>query len=139
MFDMHVTNRGICGPAGPVEVQLVCGQCRAQQPAQVSNSRWNTLTCSNCRATARQYVRVSPATVDPLGGRVGSVSVQPGFFDWKKLGEWAAFLGPREERRAPLCFQFVQQGLSGRTFHFRFSARRTDDRRVVFEQETVWK
>jgi cephalosporin hydroxylase len=126
-------------PAGRVPVQLACSKCHGRFATQVWNSQWNSLTCEACRTRSNQYIRISAATVEPFSGRVGGVTVRPGGFDWSGLGDWAAFLGPREERRVPLCFQLEQHGLPGRSFRFRFTARRTDAQRIVAERETTWQ
>ena len=111
----------------------------AQIAARVWNASSNRVNCPVCRLVLGQYVWISPSMVDLISGRVAGASVQPGFFDWPGLGQWVIFLGPPEERRVPLCFQVVQNGLAGRTLQFRFTARCLDDPRVVAEHSMAWQ
>src|SRR5262249_37631093 len=92
------------------------------------------------RHVGTPYVWISPGVVDARDGRVGNARVQPGVVDWSGLGEWVAFLGPREERRVPLFFQVVQTGLAGRTITLSLTARAGDeDAPVVAEDTMAWQ
>ncbi len=139
LFDIFSLSAGVYTAGGLIRVQLRCPRCGARSEVHVRNGDWNDLACPACRFFTRQFLRAAAATVEPFTGRLGHATVAPYRFDWARIGWWGACLGPREERRVPVCFQLAGRGLNGRSFLFRWTARRLDDDREVASSAAVWE
>ncbi|MFL5328329.1 MAG: CmcI family methyltransferase [Gemmataceae bacterium] len=135
-FDLFLGESAIGGHMVPVRMR--CARCGTETQSQVRNSAWNDLKCSRCCATSRQFVTASHTTVDALTRQIGQTTVWQFDFDWRKLGLWIVFLGPREERRVPLVFEVARRGLAGTALRLSFAARRAGDQQVIFAGQKSW-
>jgi cephalosporin hydroxylase len=138
LFDLFLDDVPAAAAGAQFSARLECPTCGQDSTIRIWNRRWNDFRCSHCRFPARQYIHACPATLDPLNRRIANVAVSQYQIDWRAFGPMGQCLGPREERRVMLAFQFAGRGLTGSRLTVRYSARRVDTGRVIATWEDDW-